>query len=135
MGKEHLDYAVCLANLGDRLRGQGKLDEAEKSLREAMDVFSRLSAQNSWQFGCTARNLAYVLVARGGKAEEALKLLDQSRSLLGLKSEDVSQGNSELLLWAALAQRQLSNFSAADTAAQGPGDPPRTIRPAEPKHA
>ena len=118
VGKEHLEYAVCLANLGDQLRGQGKLDEAEKSLREAMDVFGRLSAQNSWQFGFTARNLAFVLVARGGKAEEALKLLEQSRLILGAKLDDVTLENAILLLGEAQAQRQLKDFTAADTAAR-----------------
>ena len=116
MGKENLDYATGLGNLGDQLRGEGKLDEAEKSLREAMDVFGRLSTQNRRQFGNTARSLAIVLIARGGKAEEALKLLDQSRSILGLKSDDVIVDNAILLLWQAQAQRQLKDFSAADTA-------------------
>ena len=116
VGKENLEYAISLTNLGDQLRTEGKLDEAEKTLREAMDLFGRLNRQNSPGFARTALGLAAVLILRGGKAEEALKLLDQNRHIRAIKLDDVGLDNAELLVWEAIAQQQLKDFSAADAA-------------------
>jgi serine/threonine protein kinase/lipopolysaccharide biosynthesis regulator YciM len=71
-GRSHPDYAVALATLGHILTERGRYDEAERMLKEAYDIDSRVFGADNQRVADIESHLA-VLYARRGDFARALE--------------------------------------------------------------
>ena len=88
-GRESGPSAIALTRLAYVLREQSKLQEAEKILREAVEIWSNLDAYNPRHFAESLEDLA-TTVALTGRHQEAEALMNRSlniRKELGDKAQ------------------------------------------------
>ena len=83
LAPQSLRVASNLARLGDALREESKLDAAESNIRDALEIYRRLTGDASLEVAATLHSLSDVLVDAGdyaaaqGAAEQALALQER----------------------------------------------------------
>jgi tetratricopeptide (TPR) repeat protein len=108
------DLAVVLNNLGNLLGARGSFSEAERLLRESLEIRRRLLGEEHWLVAQSWNNLGALLIRRGASAE-AIPLLRQTAEILR-----GSHGEEERALLAvnlnnlAKALKERGEFSEAD---------------------
>jgi tetratricopeptide (TPR) repeat protein len=103
----HLTEALVLNNIAEIRSDQGRLEEAEAFLREALSIWR--SARHGFE-GMTLGNQAR-LAARAGRFEEAARLYREATAILE------SHGEKALLAETKARQAELSVFAGAANAA------------------
>lgn len=93
-GPEHLEVAADRGALAAILDAQGRLDEAQRTLREAVPVLESVLGRDHYEVAVTLDKLAEMAL-RAGDAEQAASLWERSaaikRRLLGSGHPDVAK--------------------------------------------
>ena len=90
-GKRHQDYATALNNLAAILKRQGKTNEAEGLINQALTVDELTIGTGNHEYATTLNNLAEVLLAQGEYAE-AVALYEQ---VLAIDQETIGKENQD----------------------------------------
>ncbi len=81
IGRNHINYAICLDNLASVYTSQRKYNKSTKLILEALDIFEKTIGTNNPEYATILNNLA-TLYKLQGRYKEALNLFEESLNIV-----------------------------------------------------